>query len=244
MFRYPKDELVAGGALTRAMWTSTTLGSMKLVSGAADTMWFASHGGTSRRLELHAWPDGAATVEQFPVTISSWNEGVYSSRGPGGGEWLSRTDGRITGGWRAPGSLGFAWTASPRDGRPHPYIRVVRLDEASLAVVAEPDLWSVNGAWAYPSVAANRRGDIGMTAFFGGPTHPAHAVGCLDPAQGAWQMATTATSTHAPLQGKWGDYLSLRAHPTRPTSWVASGYTLQGGTDRRMIEPRVVVFRR
>ena len=62
-------------------------------------------------------------------------------------------------------------------------------------------------------------------------------------AANTWTTKVTATSTHSPLLGKWGDYVVCRAHPTRRTSWIASGFTLQGGQDRRNVEPRVVVFR-
>ena len=117
------------------------------------------------------------------------------------------------------------------------------LSEQTLAVTAEPDLWSANGAWAYPAAAANKAGRVGLSAFFGGPDHPAHAVGVLDQAANTWTTKVTATSTHSPLLGKWGDYVVCRAHPTRRTSWIASGFTLQGGQDRRNVEPRVVVFR-
>ena len=51
-------------------------------------------------------------------------------------------------------------------------------------------------------------------------------------------MKRTAASTHGPLQGKWGDYVTVKPHPRRPTALVASGFTLQGGQDRRNVEPR------
>jgi hypothetical protein len=83
-----------------------------------------------------------------------------------------------------------------------------------------------------------------LAAFFGGGGgHPAHVVGILDERNGTWSTKRTAVSTHGPSQGKWGDYLTVQPHVRRPTSLVASGFTLQGGQDRRNIEPRVVVFR-
>ena len=36
------------------------------------------------------------------------------------GQWLSRADDRVTGGWRAGGRLGFLWSAGRSAGRPHP----------------------------------------------------------------------------------------------------------------------------
>ena len=120
--RYPMAEIVAGGALTRRTFTTTQFGSLRLVQGADDTMWFASHPGNNRSLRVFSWPDSATSVNAWTVSIGQWNEGQYSSKGPGAAEWLGRLDGRITGGFRANGLLGFAWSATPRPGRPNPYV--------------------------------------------------------------------------------------------------------------------------
>lgn len=242
--RYSLDDLAAGGAVDRKDWTTTSVGSLRFVQGAGDAMWFASHNPSSHAIRLHLWEDSSTSVEAWNVPIAAWNDGPYSSRGPGGGEWLNRVDSRITGAARANGLLSFAWTASPISGRPNPYVRVVRIEEDTLAVRDEPDLWSATGAWAYPAISANKNGRLAMAAFFGGPSHPAHAVGWLGTgAAPAWAMTTTATSTHPPSQGKWGDYITCHRHPSSSTTCMASGFTLQGGTDRRAVEPRVVIFR-
>ena len=192
---------------------------------------------------MFSWADDAAALSSWTVPVGPWNATNYQSNGPGNAPWLARADDRITGAWRAKGKLGFMWSAASRPGRPHPYVRCVRIDEATLTVVDEPDLWSANGAWAYPAAAPNTRGDVGVSAFFGGPTHPAHAVGRLDDQLGTWETMITATSTHGPDRGKWGDYLVCRAHPTKRTAWIASGFTLNGGNDRAFVDPRYVVFR-
>ena len=243
VIRYPLGELRTASPVTRRHWTTTSAGSLRFVTGAGDTMWFASSDVAARSLRLFAWPDSANDVKSWTIKVTPWNDTQYISMGPGKAPWLSRCDDRITGAWRADGRLGFLWSSGRMTGRPHPFIRAVTLDEHTLKVVAEPDLWSANGAWAYPAAAPNKKGAVGLSAFFGGPTHPAHAVGVLDQQANAWTTKTTATSTHGPLQGKWGDYVVCRPHATRSTSWVASGFTLQGGQDRRNIEPRVVVFR-
>jgi hypothetical protein len=243
VIRYPLAELRTASPVTRRHWTTTSAGSLRLVTGAGDTMWFASTAVSARSIRLFAWPDNSTKVTAWNIKVSPWNNSRYASLGPGNAPWLARCDDRITGAWRSGGKLGFLWSSGIMTGRPQPFIRAVTLTEASLAVVAEPDLWSTTGAWAYPAAAPSKRGRIGMTAFFGGPTHPAHVVGTLDVNGRAWSTRTTATSTDGPSEGKWGDYLVIRAHPTRPSSWLAAGYTLQGGRDRRNVEPRVVAFR-
>ncbi len=52
-----------------------------------------------------------------------------------------------------------------------------------------------------------------------------------------------AVSTHSPPDRSWGDYITVRPHIRRSTSWVVSGFSLQGGSSRRHIEPEVVTFR-
>jgi hypothetical protein len=241
--RYALAELTTASPITRRHWATTAIGSLKLVNGAGPAMWFAGTEQAHRSLRLFQWPDDSETVTAWIIPVTPWNNQDYTSSGPGNAPWLLRTDDRITGGWRAGGRLGFLWSSGRSPGRPQPFVRAVTLEEQSLAVVAEPDLWSANGAWAYPAAAPNGAGAIGLTAFFGGPTHPAHAVGVLDQAANTWTTKTTAISTDGPMQGKWGDYLVCRRHPGRRTSWIASGFTLQGGQDRRNIEPRVVIFR-
>ena len=242
VLRIPWTDLLAGNALSHLRWTSDVLAAPRFTVGATDTMWFATLG-SSGEIEVFSWADTSNSASNWTVPISPWSNTSYTSNGPGGAPWLSRADDRITGAWINSGTIGFLWTAGKRPGRPNPYIRGVRIDTTTLQVVDEPDLWSTTGAWAYPAAAPNKNGDIGISAFFGGPTHPAHAVGQLDVAATTWAMTTTATSTDGPVQGKWGDYLVCRAHPTIKKAWITVGYALNGGNDRRAVEPRYVVFR-
>jgi hypothetical protein len=138
--------------------------------------------------------------------------------------------------------IGFMWSANRDTSHPLPYIRVARIRETSKALIDEPDIWSRISAWAYPAAAANTQGEVGFTAFYGGGArHPGHVVG-VKTATG-WDTVLTLTSTHSPPDQSWGDYLSCIAHHATGAHWVASGYTLQGGTSRRNIEPRYVRFR-
>ncbi|GEQ13297.1 hypothetical protein KLO01_13440 [Knoellia locipacati] len=252
--RWPRAGLTKAGPLPHEYWTTTTAGSLRPVAGAGaggagDTMWFGSTDVSSSSLRVFAWPDSSPSVTQWSVRVSPWDDSDYDSVGPAGGEWLSRADDRVTGAFRVGSRLGFAWSSGRRADRPHPFVRCAVIDESTLDVVAEPDLWSATGPWAYPALAPSVSGRVGMAAYFGERNLPALAVGALSgfpPRSGgavpAWEMATVARSTHTPTDGKWGDYLTVRPHPSRRTSWVAAGATLQGGTNRRNIEPRVVVF--
>jgi hypothetical protein len=240
VFRFPLATLAAGTSLGYRWWTTTNNGSLRLCRGAGSTMYFGSHN-SSTQIRVFQWPDNATNVTSTDVNVRAWSGGAYSAPGPGNVNWLVRADGRITGASVGAGVIGFMWTANRDGSHPLPFVRVARLNESSKTLVDEPDIWSNISAWAYPAAAPNAGGQVGISAFYGGgPRHPAHVVGVRTAT--AWDTVLTKTSTHGPPDQSWGDYLSCVAHYPTTTNWVASGYTLQGGTDRRNIEPRYVEF--
>jgi hypothetical protein len=241
VLRFPLATLAAAGALGYRSWATTANGSIKLCRGPGATMYMGSHNSASQ-LRVFRWPDSATGPTQANVNVRSYTAGAYSAPGPGGINWLGRTDPRITGGWFGAGTIGFMWTANRDASHPLPYIRVTRIRSSNNSVLDEPDIWSQTAAWAYPAAAANAQGVAGFTAFYGGGTrHPSHVVG-VKSATG-WDTTFTRVGTHSPPNQAWGDYLSCAAHNANPSQWVASGYTLQGGNLRKHIEPRYVRFR-
>jgi hypothetical protein len=239
-FKLPLDTLRSAGTLGYQWWSTTTHGSLRLTQGASSSVFFASHNGGTK-LRVFGWPDSSNTIAWFEVDVSAWSRGPYSAPGPGGVEWLGRIDSRITGAWVAGTRAGFLWTASARANRPMPYVKAAVVDFTTKALVEEPDIWNQQSAFAYPAACPNAQGVIGVSLFFGGGTrHPAHTVGFRDGA--GWQLALSRVSTHGPTNGTWGDYLACKKNFPTSSEWIASGYTLQGGTDRKNIEPQFVHF--
>ena len=146
----------------------------------------------------------------------------------------------------ANGQIGVLWSANRMGtARPRPYIRAVRVDEETKALIDEPDIWNRRAAFAYPEASPNDRGHIGVTLFMGGGgVHPSHVVGVWDDYSTGWQLRSTRNGTSGPVDGKWGDYLACRRHSPDGLTWVATGFTLQGGGTRNDIEPRLVHFGR
>jgi len=243
VFRIPLDALKAGGQLDYDFFATTEAGSLRCTQGARDTMYFASQGNGSS-IRVFTWPESATSVTDVGVPVSAWRAGTYSAPGPDGNDWLSRCDPRITGGWVAQGQLGFMWTANRMGtSRPFPYVRAVHLDESTMTVVDEPDIWSPDYAYAYPDASPNANGDVGITLFRGGGNRlPGHVVGAWDSAAKRWSLAGTRDSSNGPFDTKWGDYLTCRPDTIDPRNWIAVGYTLQGGDTQDSIEPRVVRF--
>lgn len=241
VFRFPLATLASGGSLGYRFWATTANGSIRLCRGPGATMYMGDHNSTSQ-LRVFRWPDSSTGIAWNDVSVRPWMAGSYSAPGPGGVNWLNRLDSRITGAWVGAGTIGFMWTGNRDANHPLPYIRVVRVRESNRALIDEPDIWSRLSAWAYPAAAANAQGAMGFSAFYGGGArHPGHVVG-VKTATG-WETTLTATSTHGPADQAWGDYLSCAGHHGNGAHWVASGYTLRGGTSRRNIEPRFVRFR-
>lgn len=241
VMRFGLDALNARGEIERAAWSTTLAGGLRFTRGAGRTMWFAGHAEDHETVRLFSWDDDETQVDEFAATVTPWNETDYVSIVPGGADWLARADGRITGCWIDGDHIGVAWSAGADAEHDHPYIRVARLSSASLDVVDEPDLWSSDRAWAYPAVALNQRGDVGMSAFCGGSVPVTHLVGKLG-AGGEWDMEVVARSTHGPANQAWGDYVDIAPDPARKTYWNATGFTLQGGGARGNVVPHVVTF--
>ncbi len=239
-FKFPLDNLASGAGLGYRYWDTTTNGSLRLTQGATSTMFFASHNGTNP-LRVFRWPDGPGGISSFTVNTAAWSASSYTGPTPTGVNWLDRLDSRITGAWVVGTRAGFLWTAASSNGRPRPYVKAAVVDTASGALVEQPDLWHSKLALAYPAACPNTKGVVGVSlAYASAAVHTSHLVGIQD--GGTWRLAVGRSGTDTAPDGRWGDYCTCHRHSSE-LEWVASGYTLQGGTDRRNIEPQYVQFK-
>jgi hypothetical protein len=245
VFRVPLAALAGAGDLTYEYFESVENFSLRCSQGARGNMYIVSHNNLSQ-MRVFSWPESAAGVTFDDVDVSAWLEGLFAGPGPDGRDWLGRCDSRITGVWVSQGRIGVMWTANAKPpARPWPFVRVVRIDEGTKQVVDEPDLWNAKFAYAYPDAYPNETGDVGITVFRGGGSrHPGHVVGFRDDQANTWRLRATRNGTDGPNDGKWGDYLTCRRHSPQTATWVAVGYTLQGGGARTDVEPRYVHFGR
>jgi hypothetical protein len=247
VLRLSLDQLAAGTGLNYNYFQTSDNFSLRCTQGAQDTMYFGSHNSTSQ-LRVFSWPESAGGPVQNDVDVTLWSETGYSGPGPDGRDWLGRADGRITGAYVAQGVIGFLWTSAQIAGaRPFPFARHVRINESTKALINQPDVWHPNFAWAYPTAGVNDRAHLGLAAFYGGGTlNPSHAVGLLDDLNATTGLAwlTTVSGSSGPDANKWGDYLACRRHAGDGVTWVATGFSEQGGADQASIEPRFIHFGR
>ena len=245
VFRFDLNVMAAGNPLAPQWWATTENGSLRLSQGAGATMYWTSQQ-SNAELRVFRWEDGGNVVNWWDVPVTAWSgmgQNGYSAALPDGTNWLSRADPRVTACWTGSGVIGAAWSVDSDSGHPWPFVRIARVNESTMSVIDEPDLWSDSGAWAYPAAAANDRGEPGLSTFFGGGTrNPMHIVALYDGP--GWRIATTAQSTNGPADEAWGDYVTCHRSSPAGATWVAAGYTLQNGSDREAIEPRLVHFGR
>lgn len=235
IIRIPLSELAGYQALNFDVWDTTQNGSLRLTQGATDTMYFASHV-SAQTLRVFSWPENANTITSNDIAVTPWPR---TGARPG---WTARSDSRITAAWMSGNQIGFGWTASEGVGFPHPHARFAIIDRTTMTRDAEPHLWNQNFPYAYPAAAPNADGRVAIGVHFG--DDPSHAVGVLGTATDplAWDLVTTATGTDSPASNRWGDYTSVRVHGADPLSWVATGFTLDGGTARQDIVTRYLEF--
>lgn len=81
VFRCSLDELAAGGELTYRHWSTTENFSLRCVSGASETMHFASHNSVSQ-VRVFSWPEADDAPSFRDVDVSAWSAGPYVAGGP------------------------------------------------------------------------------------------------------------------------------------------------------------------
>ncbi len=243
--RISLDDLITKAGFSYRHFTTTANGSLRLTQGAGPVMYWFSHEDRDT-VRLFEWAENSNQINWYDRNISQFNGATpYTpAPGPDGRDWMGFMDWRHTGAWVGKGIIGCAWTSNAFDAFPFPHVRIVKIDERTKNVVAQPVVWSSSGAWAFPGCAANARGDMGMSLFFGGPQwgEPAHVVRVDDEFGTAIRVARYGT--HGPPQNRWGDYVVVRPHSPDDYTWIATGYTMQGGATLANVAPGYVHFGR
>lgn len=243
-FRFPLNSLANEGGNPHLQYFQSQDFSLRCSQGASDKMYFACHISDSE-IRLYEWAEANATASSIDINVGQWvgGGGGYAAPGPDGNNWLGRCDPRITAGWTSDNVVGFMWSVDKTASRAFPHIRVVRIDVNTKQIIDKPDIWSPSFGYAYPDACPNSDGDVGITLFRGGGAlHPGHVVGMWDKNTNSWTVQAAQNGTDGPADRKWGDYITCRQHSSDRRSWLAVGFTLQGGTSRTDVEPSIVHF--
>lgn len=246
VFRIPLDDLANSESFPRIQYFETQKNfSLRCTQGAQGVMYFACHTFSDYKIRLFEWAEQNPTATYVDIKVSPWNgtPGNYYAPGPDQKNWLTRCDPRITAGWVSNDVIGFMWSADKYGSRQFPYVKVVRIDAKNKQIIDEPDIWSPSTAYAYPDACPNNNGDVGITLFRGGgQNYPGHIVGVWNENTKSWVLQAIQNGTNGPSDGKWGDYVTCRKHFSDQNSWLAVGFTLQGGGERSNVEPCIAHF--
>ena len=257
VMRFPLAQLRDGG---RVEWQYTDPHDSPmawfghLAQDARDEIFWAGHNSNSS-MRVFSWRESSGTYYWRDVAIGSWPNDIARMRSvtPDGQDWVSKlgADGTLwIGGasrvFQTPqhqrvNQLWLAWSAPSGQGFPQPHVELVVLDRAhDFHVVSQMQVWNAAHAYAYPALAANAAGEVGLSlAYGGGPLYENHAVGFW----GDFLVyATTASDAGV---SRFGDYVTIRPDPTDPNRLDAFGYGVRhtpGGGLRT--DTRYVVFGR
>lgn len=230
--RFPLSQISqCAGSVAFDVYTDTSgFFSFKLTRGATDTMYFADHISTAS-VRIWRWPERSAAPVSFDRAVSAWSDSPRSCPDPGGHNGCGFIDRRMAGAYVADGVVGFMWMPSQDATFSFPYVRIARFSSLTLSLISEPLIWSSGFAWAYPSVAVNRNGDLGGTVMAGGGT-------TLYPSCVAWIADDANSDTLAPLENqvalfgtdgpsinRSGDYNSTSAYYPNNRIWAGACFT-------------------
>jgi hypothetical protein len=101
-----------------------------------------------RDVNINSWPRGGSRVSLTTTGVDWLNFGFP------GEACIGATRRYPAGG---PSEIWFAWTAGQGGGFAHPHIQMVRLNDASFALLEQVQIWNGSHAYAYPSLVTNAR---------------------------------------------------------------------------------------
>lgn len=229
LIRMPLDELMRCSGFAYTWWLQVGYFGGP-VQGATTTMYFGDHRGSGNSLRIYSIPENSNSISWVDRGIPSWKlEQGGTCPAADGQNWCPRSDSIVRGGWIGNGKLGFMWNAEPGGSFPFPYIEAAVFNQHDLSYAGRPAIWSPTGAWHYPFVSPNARGDLGAVAFFSSPnSFPSPCILIADdltPAASHWEARLLRAATAG--ASAVGDYLRVRPFQPSQLGWAASVYSPQ-----------------
>jgi CSLREA domain-containing protein len=245
--RFPLDEIANCADAHFDVYISEADFAPRATQGARGTMYWAAKSGDS--LRIYRWADSAAQILYDVRRISPAYFYGVSCAGPDNSNFCGKVDDRILGAYVANGAIGFMWNASSPQGQPpYPYVHMVRFRESDRRLIDEQQIYSTRGAYLYPSVSVNTRGDIGGTMVFGGGQFYPSCVAWIadDVSDGKVQTFMVHVGTAGPEGSpEWGDYLTSRPQPPPfDNTWLGTCFARQRSDPVARPRPRLVWFGR
>jgi len=171
--------------------------------------------------------------------------------------WCGAVDSRIMTGWLDNDRIGLLWHANKVVDKNNtkvnvPYIDGVILDlKNKMKEIERPYIFNSNYALAFPDVAFNGNGELGIIAFYGNKSTPVNlAFGVYNQNSSSyWKMMSLLNSTYIlnepafdpkfnkcfmdsqrgdPTLNQWGDYITINKYYGNNSLWEIAGYIIHG----------------
>lgn len=170
--------------------------------------------------------------------------------------WCGAIDSRIMTGWLDNERIGLLWHANKVVDTNNtkvnvPYIDGVILDlKNKMKEIERPYISNSNYAFAFPDVAFNGNGELGIVAFYGNKSTPVNlAFGVYSDPSASWKIMSLLNSTYIlnepafdprfnkcfmdsqrgdPTLNQWGDYITINKYYGNNSMWEIAGYTIYG----------------
>jgi hypothetical protein len=254
VLRFPLDALAAASGFGYNYYQNTSWFTFVPVSGAHHVMYFASNWPSpysNTNLGIWRWYEDSGGLTFWNKTITAFTPTGRGYAHCGSPNWAARYDQRVLSGTRYsiyndnlkyPGRkvLGWWWNVAEGGGFSYPYIEAAAFYEDTMAQVSgnqgRPLVWNSTTCFAYPSISANSRQDLGMVFNFAtsaGYHRPNTAYTLADDysnAPAGWTYYGAVGSSAGPSDQKWGDYNTVREY-TGGTTWIAGVHFIPGGSN-------------
>jgi hypothetical protein len=227
--RIPLAQIQAGGSISFDFTDPSTPSGQGAAYGShlcqnvGDTVYWAGHFNTSK-LRVFSMKEGENRYSWRDVDHDSYPSTDFTSLCPDNNDWLNFVGTQfgaaaVIGATLVGSEVWFAWIAARGGGFAQPHVQVLQIDINTFKKTKQWQIWNSDYAFAYPSLATNAAGEVGIALAWGGNKKyfASFAVGILGDFV-VWYSeasdATDATNSGAGSNTRWGDYLTCRrAHP-------------------------------
>lgn len=239
--RIPLSEIQAAGVINFEFTDPTTPGGAygsHLSQNTGDTVYWAGHSSTSQMTVL-SMAEGQSRYTWRNVDHDSYPNTDFSSLCPDNNDWLKFIGtvfgaAAVIGSVRVGDELWLAWTAARGGGFAHPHIQVLQINTKTWTKTKQWQIWNADHAFAYPSLALNSDGEVGISLAWGGGLkfYASFAVGILGDFVVWFSEASTATDatnssgTPTPSNNRWGDFVTCRQANPNAHLFSGTGYAV------------------
>ncbi len=236
IFRIPLAEL-ANRSPIHVSSLLIDLWGLRAAQDIDDIGYFATHVSTSE-MELWKWPETPGNKLWWARSaVPSFADTGYDLTLPDGTPWTADGDADILGASRRhEGEIWYAWTAGADRRFPYPYIRIA-ITDPDLRVIGSRYIWNDRFAYAWPDLASNGRGEVGLAFAWGGGKEWAHS------GVGVVTSVPTLVNMSYPGVGAGGHYLTVRrSHPDTARFMAAVFWQQRDADGTRRNHPQYVQF--